>query len=104
MYKRQYILSQINDNHNYIQIHSDSQAAIRAIRKTEIKSQLVLDTIQIWEIIANRFNSVTLSWIKAHAGHEGKELADTQAKLGAARERINATTMTPWGTVKTTIS
>ena len=43
-----YILSQINDNHNYIQIHSDSQAAIRAIRKTEIKSQLVLDTCLLY--------------------------------------------------------
>ena len=63
-----------------------------------------MDTIQIWELITNRNIHVTLSWIKAHVGHEGNELADTQAKLGAGRETINATTLAPWGSVKTAIN
>ena len=54
-----------------------------------------MDTIQVWELITNRNIHVTLSWIKAHVGHEGNELADTQAKLGAGREIINATTLVP---------
>ena len=63
-----------------------------------------MDTIQAWELVSNRGTHVTLSWIKAHAGHEGNELADTQAKLGASRELINASTLVPWGSVKLAIS
>ena len=63
-----------------------------------------MDTIQVWELAINRNIHVTLSWIKAHAGHEGNELADSQAKLGAGRENINAITLVPWGTVQTAIN
>ena len=93
-----------NEQYKYIKIYSDSQAAILALDKNEIYSQLVMDTIQVWELITNRNTQVTLSWIKAHVGHEGNELADTQAKLGANREIINATTLVPWGSVKTAIN
>ena len=92
------------EQYKCIKIYSDSQAAILALDKNEINSQLVKDTIQIWELITNRNIHVTLSWIKAHVGHEGNELADTQAKLGASREIINATTLVPWGSVKTAIN
>ena len=95
-----YIQASLTEKYKYIRIYSDSQAAILALDKNEINSQLVMDTIQVWELITNRNIHVTLSWIKAHAGHEGNELADTQAKLGAGREIINATTLVPWGSVK----
>ena len=84
-----YIQTKQNEQYKYIKIYSDSQAAILALDKNEIYSQLVLDTIQVWELITNRNTQVTLSWIKAHVGgHEGNELADTQAKLGANRDII----------------
>ena len=95
-----YIQTTLTEKYNYIRIYSDSQAAILALDKNEISSQLVMDTLQIWELITNRNIHVTLSWIKAHVGHEGNELADTQAKLGAGRETVNATTLAPWGSVK----
>ena len=41
---------------------------------------------------------------QAHAGHVGNELADRKAKLGANRDIINATTLVPWGSVKTAIN
>ena len=63
----------INERYKYIKIYSDSQAAILALDKKEIYSQLVMDTIQVWELITNRNIQVTLSWIKAHVGHEGNE-------------------------------
>ena len=55
-------------------------------------------------MITSRNIHVTLSWIKAHVRHEGNELADTQAKLGAGREIVNATTLAPWGSVKIAIN
>ena len=69
-----YMQTMQNEQYKYIKIYSDSQAAILALDKNEIYSQLVLDTIQVWELITNRNTQVTLSWIKAHVGHEGNEL------------------------------
>ena len=46
-----YIQTMQNEQYKYIKIYSDSQAAILALDKNEIYSQLVLDTIQVWELV-----------------------------------------------------
>ena len=45
-----------------------------------------------------------MQWIKAHVGHEGNEIADSQAKLGASRKEVTCVTPKPWGTIKNEIS
>ena len=59
-----YIQATLTEQYKYIRIYSDSQAAILALDKNEINSQLVMDTIQVRELITNRNIHVTLSWIK----------------------------------------
>ena len=56
-----YIEAMHTEQYKFIKIYSDSQAAILALDKNEIYSQLVLDTIQVWEIFKNRNIHVTLS-------------------------------------------
>jgi ribonuclease HI len=66
-------------------IHSDSQAAIRSLDSPVITSKLVLTTAYALDVLAMTTNyTVTLAWIKAHAGHAGNDKADSLAKQGAA--------------------
>ena len=76
--------------HTKVDIYVDSQAALLALANVNIKSQLVLDTVQLLND-AGIGNSITLHWIKAHAGHPGNERVDLLAKMGAqnlSMERI----------------
>ena len=64
---------------------SYSQATLWALDSPVITSKLVLDTAYALDLLALTSNStVTLVWVKAHAGHAGNELADSLAKQGAA--------------------
>ena len=69
--------------HKNICIHSDSQATLLALTKRTITSKQIKETIQVLNELAID-NQVTLSWVKAHVGHEGNEKADKLAKEGAA--------------------
>jgi hypothetical protein len=61
---------------------SDSQASIKALKKSIIQTQLVSDCKSNLQALCQT-NSVQLNWIKAHVGHEGNEEVDKLAKLGA---------------------
>ena len=51
-------------------IHSDSQAAILALQNARVTSNLVhLAMYQLNNVVEQ--NTVTIVWIKAHAGHKG---------------------------------
>jgi len=63
-------------------INCDSQAAIRALTKTVIRSSAVHNANQALNKLAES-NRVKLSWIPAHSGFAGNELADKYAKLGS---------------------
>ncbi|GBN91257.1 hypothetical protein AVEN_102284-1, partial [Araneus ventricosus] len=68
------------DNGARINIFTDSLSSIEALRKSNSKSKYLN------EIKNNMFNaigSVGLSWVKAHAGIPGNELADQYAKDAA---------------------
>ena len=75
-----YILSS-NIKIKYLKFFSDSQAAIQAIDKALVTSTMVRDAVCTLEEVTNKIPSTKLLWIKAHAGHEGNEIADSQAKL-----------------------
>ena len=60
----------------------DSQTVILALANPIITSKVVFDCIKSLNEL-NKSCDITLSWIKAHKGHLGNELADQQAKQGA---------------------
>jgi len=65
-----------------ILINCDSQAAIKAIDATLIKSKSTLEATTALNSLAGS-NKVTLRWIPAHSGYEGNEVADQHAKRGS---------------------
>jgi hypothetical protein len=65
-------------------VHSDSQAAIRALDRFASCSRTVADcAYQLNQLVAQR-NSVTIRWIPGHSGFPGNERADQLAKAGSA--------------------
>jgi ribonuclease HI len=75
------ILLQKNTTNKKVIIHSDSQAALKAIRSNVITSKVVKETVNgLKNLSAN--NKVNLRWIPAHSGYEGNEIADECAKKG----------------------
>ena len=81
----------------FLKIFTDSQAALLAIDKVVISSTMVRDAVCTLEELTNKIQNIKLLWIKAHIGHEGNEIADRQAKLGAERTQITCITPRPWG-------
>ena len=72
-----------------ILINCDSKSAIQAINATIIKSKVPLRASNSLNSLGNT-NKVTLSWIPAHSGYEGNELADQTAKAGATNSNDSA--------------
>lgn len=65
-----------------IKIFIDSQAAILALAKDTVTSQIVADTINALNILCSTMSQVELLWTKAHIGTDGNEKADEMAKKG----------------------
>ncbi len=65
-----------------ITINCDSQAALRALSATIVKSHTVLNAIHALNSLA-KFNRVNLTWIPAHSEFDGNEIADKYAKMGS---------------------
>ena len=70
-------------NLRFVKIFVDSQAALRALHKPEIRSKSVLDARRTLNKLAGTALAVTLVGIPAHKGHVGNERADELAKKGA---------------------
>ena len=65
-----------------VDILSDSQAALLALSSNCITSSLVGEgKTELNKLGAN--NTVTLRWIRGHAGHQGNEIADELARAGS---------------------
>ena len=75
-------MTENNITNKTITIHIDSQAAIKAVYKYIITNQTVKETKQAINKLSQR-NKVNISWIPAHIGHAGNEIADRLAKRGA---------------------
>ena len=82
----------------------DSQAAIRALGNTEIRSKTVIDTTTSLNKLAASCTTVTIVWIPAHRGHAGNERADTLAKYGARTVGPATFAYKPLRTIKNEIS
>ncbi|GBM00389.1 hypothetical protein AVEN_179205-1 [Araneus ventricosus] len=66
------------EHNQLVNIHTDSQSSIEAIKSAKPKSEFVNS---IKEKIYSSRLLVSLTWVKAHAGNPGNERADHQAKL-----------------------
>ena len=70
-------------------IYSDSQATLKALNKVQIKSRLVMETIDALNKLTNKLNTqVTLKWVRGHSGFKGNVAADTAA--AKARDLVGA--------------
>ena len=66
----------------YVKFFSDSQAALQALKANHCSAQTTKDTHDALNKLGQDTKSVRLTWIKAHTGLDGNELADEYAKLG----------------------
>ena len=87
----------------YIKIFSDSQAALLAIDSENIQSLMVYDTHHSMNILGKKVRRLSLTWIKAHCGHEGNEEADSLARHGTTLPQIK-TIPVPKSHIKNIIS
>jgi ribonuclease HI len=72
-----------------ITIRSDSQSAILAVGATIITTKTALTCREALNHLG-ALNEVNLTWIKAHVGHKGNELADKLAKNGTLKSTIRS--------------
>ena len=70
----------------YVKIFVDSQAAILALKNSEVRSKTVEDAIGSLNKLARKTRSVQIVWIPAHKGHQGNERADCLAKMGSEQD------------------
>jgi hypothetical protein len=73
------MIKENNVSNKTINIFSDSRAALFALGKNLITSRTVKETVESLQSISKN-NKVTLSWIPAHSGYVGNEIADLLAK------------------------
>lgn len=66
-----------------VRIYSDSQAALRSLRRFEVLSASAKQTKQELNQLA-ALNKVELSWISGHSGVDGNEIADVLARAGSS--------------------
>ena len=78
----------------YVKFFSDSQAALLALKANKCKASTVKDTHEALNELAIQAKLVRLTWVKAHVGLEGNELADEYAKLGTIEDSSQIETKT----------
>ena len=80
-------------------IYSDSLSTITALQNVIISSSQIQKALYLLNAVGSQ-NSLTLGWVKAHAGHIGNEKADDLAKLGAALPAVPQSLPLPLSFVK----
>ena len=83
-----------------MKIFSDSQAALQALKAKHCKEQTVKDTHDALNDLELQSKQVRLTWIKAHIGLDGNELADEYAKLGTVDHTIEINTHTTYKEIR----
>ena len=84
----------------YIKIFCDSQAALQALKSNTCKAQTVKDTHDALNNLYTCAKMVRLTWVKAHIGIDGNELADEYAKLGTVDHTTQIQTYTTYKEIR----
>ena len=84
-----YLREDMDGAHSSVTILSDSQAAIKALIAPHVKCKTTQTAIDNLNKLGETVD-ITIKWIKAHVNYRGNEIADTQAKAGAALGAIDA--------------
>ena len=84
----------------YIKFFSDSQAALQALKSNKCEALTVKNTPDALNSLAEQAKVVRLTWIKAHIGLDGTELADEYAKLGTVDDTVKIRTQTTHKEIK----
>ena len=84
----------------YIKLFSYSQATLQALKLNKCKAQTVKDTHDALNTLADQAKLVRLTWIKAHIGLDGNELADEYAKIGTVDDTTKIRTQTTFKEIK----
>ena len=72
-----------------VYVYSDSQASLKALNSPNVKSKLVLKTIEALNTLVTKLgNNVTLGWVKGYAYIDGNEAADTAAAKGRGLDDV----------------
>ncbi|GBM80186.1 hypothetical protein AVEN_141654-1 [Araneus ventricosus] len=72
---------------NKINIITDSQSSIEALRSSRSRSEVVISAKENFNSVGGQIGP---AWVKAHAGNPGNELADHHAKLATIQGGGNA--------------
>lgn len=85
-----------------IVLFSDSLSALQSLGRHHPSNNLEFNIRnKVNEI--KKGNKLSLSWIKAHVGHEGNELADMEAKKGTMLPTVTIKSKIPFSYVKKTL-
>jgi ribonuclease HI len=81
-------IQNMDTNHKKVQIYTDSQITLESLKNRKIHKYLI-GKIRREVIELERHNwKIEFNWIKAHAGHQGNEMADELAKEAATNSDI----------------
>ena len=78
--------SHINDNiPRTVTVHTDNRITLQSLKNTKNHNYLIEDIRKKAITLEKRNRTIIFTWIKAHAGNYGKELADKLAKEAARK-------------------
>jgi ribonuclease HI len=80
--------TQTNEEDTAVTVHTDSMTTLDSLNNTNIHTFLIEQIRQIVHKLETREWKIRFSWVKAHAGTSGNELADKLAKEASGKTEL----------------